>query len=339
MYNLFGISVIFYFLKTVIEGLGAPGAYMAQRYFAAKNDRDSGLLSALWIFLLAFRWPFIIGIAVLGLSLGAQVTEPELVLPTVLVLLIPTGLKGLIVASLIAAAMSTFDSTINAAASYLVKDIYLKYIKPEATGKQLMRASYASSGLIVAIGVFIGVVSPSINSIWSWITMSLVAGMIMPNFLRWYWWRLNGYGFAFGTGIGMIGAIAQRLLLPSFHEWQALLTVSISSLLGMIICTLATPPTDARTLEHFYRKTRPIGFWRQISKMLDVDQIRRIKAENRRDIFALFFAVPWQIALFLTPVFMVIHKWNSVFVFAAVLLIATTGLYFLWFKHLIDEKA
>ncbi|MBN1482458.1 sodium:solute symporter, partial [candidate division KSB1 bacterium] len=106
MYNLFGISILFFCIKTVIEGLGTPGAYMAQRYFAAKNDRDSGLLSAFWIFLLSFRWPFIAGIAVLGLQLGAKVTEPEMVLPTVFIYMIPTGLKGLIVASLIAAAMS-----------------------------------------------------------------------------------------------------------------------------------------------------------------------------------------------------------------------------------------
>ena len=307
---------------------------MAQRYFAAKSDRDAGLLSALWIFLLAFRWPFIIGIAVLGLSLGAKVTEAEMVLPAVLIYMVPTGLKGLIIASLIAAAMSTFDSTINAAASYMVKDIYSKYIKPDATNSQLMRASYISSVLIVAVGVFIGSVSPSINSIWAWITMSLMAGMIMPNFLRWYWWRLNGYGYAFGTAIGMIGAIMQRSIFPSLHEWQAFLVVSLSSFIGMIVFTLLTPPTDEKVLQHFYRITKPIGFWARISKMLDDDQIRKIKTENRRDIYALFFAVPWQISLFLAPVFVVIHKWSSVFVFGTVLIITTIGLYFLWFKHL-----
>ena len=339
MYNLFGISVIFFFLKTAMEGMGSPGAYMAQRYFAAKSDRDSGLLSALWILLLAFRWPFIISIAVLGLSLGAKVSEPEMVLPTVLIYMIPTGLKGLIIASLIAAAMSTFDSTINAAASYMVKDIYLKYLKPGASNKQLMRASYISSVLIVAIGVIVGICSPSINSIWSWITMSLVAGMITPNFLRWYWWRLNGYGYAFGTGMGLVGAIVQRIMFPSLHEWQAFLVVTLSSCTGMILFTLLTPATDEHALELFYRKTKPFGFWGKISKRLEDHTILQIKKENWRDIIALFFAIPWQISLFLAPVFAVIHKWSSFFVFTLILTVTTVGLYFLWYKHLMKADS
>lgn len=338
MYNLFGISVIFFFLKTIIEGLGAPGGYMAQRYFAAKNDRDSGLLSALWIFLLSFRWPFIIGIAILGLNLGAKVPEPEKVLPTVLIHTVPIGLRGLIFAALIAAAMSTFDSTINAAASYLVNDIYSKYIRKDATGKQLVRAGYFSSVLIVVLGVSIGVVTPSINSIWGWITMSLVAGMIMPNFLRWYWWRFNGYGFAYGTGIGIIAAVVQKLAFSDLHEWLAFVAVGSVSLIGMIVTTFLTDPTEKKVLVNFYIKTRPIGFWGKVSKNLNPNIVRLVKRENKRDIIALLFAIPWQISIFLTPVFFVIHNWINFWVFMSIAIMTSTGLYFSWFKFLIKEN-
>ena len=338
MYNLFGISIIFFFLKTVIEGLGAPGGYMAQRYFAAKSDRDSGLLSILWVFLLSFRWPFIIGAAVLGLSLGAKVTEPEMVLPTVLVHMIPIGLKGLLISALIAAEMSTFDSTINAAASYLVNDIYFKYIKPDATNKQLVHAGYISSVGIVIIGVFVGAVAPSINSIWGWITMSLVAGMIMPNFLRWYWWRFNGYGFAFGTGIGIIAAVLQKLAFPALHEWQAFLAVGSASLIGMIVTTFLTAPTNENILMNFYIKTRPFGFWKKVTEKLNTDHLHLIKLENRRDMTALLFAIPWQISLFLAPVFLVIHNWKSCIVFTIVNMITSAGLYFYWFRYLTHDK-
>jgi len=338
MYNLFGISVTFFFLKTVIEGFGAPGGYMAQRYFAAKSDRDSGLLSAMWIFFLAFRWPFIIGVAILGITLGAKVSEPEMVLPTVIIHMIPVGMKGLMIAALIAAAMSTFDSTINAAASYMVNDIYYKYIRPSATEKQLVYASYVSSILIVVAGVFIGLVTPSINSIWGWLTMSLVAGMIMPMFLRWYWWRFNGYGFAIGTGVGMIGAIVQRLFFTSMPEWQAFLMVTSASLVGMISGTLLTTPTDKKVLENFFKITKPIGFWGPITKFIGADEFQLIKQENRRDLIALFFAIPWQISLFLTPVFVVIHKWDSVSISLSILIISTIGLYFFWYRYLDDSQ-
>jgi len=337
MYNLFGLSILFMFVKTAIEGLGSPGGYMAQRFFAVKNDRDSGLLAALWILLLSFRWPFIIGTALLGLSLGTQVAEPEMVLPTVLVVMIPIGLKGLIIAALIAAAMSTFDSTINAAASYIVNDIYLS-ARPHATRKQTMRASYVASVLIAALGVLIGAVTPTINAIWSWITMSLVSGMIMPNFLRWYWWRFNGYGYASGIAVGLLAAIIKQTLFPSLYEWQSFLIVSLLSLTGMIIGTLLTHPTDEQCLTRFYIKTRPIGFWRAISKNLDPDLVKSIKAENRRDIIALLFAVPWQISLFLVPTFAVLHEWDTVLIFAIVFSVSTVGLYFFWFRFLSNKN-
>jgi solute:Na+ symporter, SSS family len=334
MYNLFGISVIFFFLKTVIEGMGAPGGYMAQRYFASKSDRDSGYLSALWVFLLSFRWPFIVGAAVLGLSLGAGVAEPETALPTVIVQLIPAGLKGLLISALIAAEMSTFDATVNAAASYMVNDIYFKYIRPRASQKQLVRAGYFSSVLIVFLGVMAGSLSPSINAIWGWMTMSLVAGMIMPNFLRWYWWRFNGSGFAVGTGTGILAALVQKLAFPGLHEWQAFLAVVSASLIGMIAATFLTAPTDEKVLVNFFVKTRPIGFWKKITRKLDAGQARLISIENRWDMSAVLFAVPWQISLFLAPVFLVIHDWKSFAAFLTVNGITAAGLYFTWFRRL-----
>jgi len=119
MYNLFGIAIMFYLFKTVIEGSGGTGNYMIQRYFAAKNDREAGFLSLFWTFLLSFRWPFIGAMAVWGISLAGSITDPEMVLPAVVATL-PIGIKGFLIAGLMAAAMSTFDSTVNAGAAYWV---------------------------------------------------------------------------------------------------------------------------------------------------------------------------------------------------------------------------
>lgn len=334
IYNLFGLSVIFYFLKVFIEGFGGPQGYMAQRYFSVKSDREAGLMSAFWTCLLSFRWPFIIAVAILGLTLGTKVQDPEMVLPMVLVYLIPTGIKGLIIAALIAAAMSTFDSTINAGASYLVNDVYYKYMNPKATEKELIRASYTASILIVVVGIAIGIVTPSINTIWGWITMSLGAGMFIPLLVRWYWWRLNGYGFAIGTGTGILGAILQKALFPGSPEWAAFLVVSSISLAGMLITTLLTEATPTKVLENFYRKTRPFGFWKKIKKDFDQEVVLSIKRETRYDLIALIFAIPWQISLFLTPVHLVLHHWFRFYIFLSVLIVSTIGLYFFWYKNL-----
>ncbi len=86
IYNLFGIALLFYLIKVIIEGSTGTGGYTAQRFFAARNDRDAGLLSLFWTFLLSFRWPFIPANAVLGISFGIDsgqiISDPETVLPT-----------------------------------------------------------------------------------------------------------------------------------------------------------------------------------------------------------------------------------------------------------------
>ncbi len=337
IYNLFGIAVMFYILKVVLEGSGGTGNYMLQRYFAAKNDREAGLLSAFWIFLLSFRWIFIGAIAVIGVSLGTKISDPELVLPAVVETL-PIGVKGFMVAGLMAAGMSTFDSTVNAGAAYWVKDIYQLYINPKASHKQLMRHSYLASILIVIIGLGLMLVFKNINSVWGWITMSIGSGMLIPMLLRWYWSRMNGWGFSIGILSGMIAAILFKVFAPEGTTEYAMFAVaSISSLLGTIFGTLLTSPIDEKTLTKFYNKTRPFGTWSRFKNKLTKDDIVAIDKENKRDIFSTFIAVPWQVIFFLFMMSIMFKNWTSVTVLGILLMILTTTLYFSWYKHLSTE--
>ena len=337
IYNLFGIAVMFYILKVVLEGSGGTGNYMLQRYFAAKNDREAGLLSAFWVFLLSFRWIFIGAIAVIGVSLGTKISDPELVLPAVVETL-PIGVKGFMVAGLMAAGMSTFDSTVNAGAAYWVKDIYQLYINPKASHKQLMRHSYLASILIVIIGLGLMLVFKNINSVWGWITMSIGSGMLIPMLLRWYWSRMNGWGFSIGILSGMIAAILFKVFAPEGTTEYAMFAVaSISSLLGTIFGTLLTSPIDEKTLTKFYNKTRPFGTWSRFKNKLTKDDIVAIDKENKRDIFSTFIAVPWQVIFFLFMMSIMFKNWTSVTVLGILLVILTTTLYFSWYKHLSTE--
>ncbi|MCK4903364.1 MAG: sodium:solute symporter [Candidatus Marinimicrobia bacterium] len=337
IYNLFGIAVMFYILKVVLEGSGGTGNYMLQRYFAARNDREAGLLSAFWVFLLSFRWIFIGAIAVIGVSLGSKITDPELVLPAVVETL-PIGVKGFLVAGLMAAGMSTFDSTVNAGAAYWVKDIYQLYINPKASQKKLMLHSYFASILIVLFGLGLMLVFKNINSVWGWITMSIGSGMLIPMLLRWYWSRMNGWGFSIGILSGMIAAILFKVVAPEGTTEYAMFAVaSISSFLGTIIGTLLTTPTDEKTLTKFYNKTRPFGTWSRFKNKLTKDDIIAIDSENKRDIFSTFIAVPWQVIFFLFMMSIMFKNWTSVTVLGILLLILTTTLYFSWYKHLSTE--
>ncbi|MBW2526651.1 MAG: sodium:solute symporter, partial [Deltaproteobacteria bacterium] len=226
--GMFGICVVMWLFRTTLEGMGGVGGYTDQRFFAARSEREAGLLTLESVILSVFRWTMVAGLVVMGYQLvqsagpGAEAIgkDAENVLPVVLGQFLPTGVRGMVIAGLIAAAMSTFDSTLNAGASYIVKDIYQSYMKPAASAKDLMRASrWATVGLCVA-GVGLAAIVPNINVIWQLVTMGIGAGLFVPLFLRWYWPRFNGYGFAAGTGAGIIGALVfnAALALPLYES-------------------------------------------------------------------------------------------------------------------------
>ena len=339
IYNLFVIAIMFYLFKVTLEGASGAGGYMLQRYFAAKSDREAGILSLFWTSLLAFRWPLIASFAMLGIHHGLNpefnvIADPELVLPTVIKYYIPTGIKGLLIAGLMAAAMSTFDSTVNAGAAYWVKDIYQTYLKPNSTEKELMLQSRLSSLVIVAIALLFSLTISNINEIWGWITMGIGAGMFIPQVIRWYWWRFNGYGFAIGTVFGMVSAITTKILASNIAEYNSFLIASGSSLIGCLLGTFFTKPTEETVLVNFYKITRPFGFWNQVRSKLDSSIVVKINQENRRDIIAIFFAVPWQVVLFLTGMMIVLKQWTNFVSLFGILVILSFGLYWFWFRHL-----
>ena len=342
IYNLFGIAIMFYLFKVTLEGASGAGGYMLQRYFAAKSDREAGILSLFWTSLLAFRWPLIASFAMLGIHHGLNpefnvIADPELVLPTVIKYYIPTGIKGLLIAGLMAAAMSTFDSTVNAGAAYWVKDIYQTYLKPNSTEKELMLQSRLSSLVIVAIALLFSLTISNINEIWGWITMGIGAGMFIPQVIRWYWWRFNGYGFAIGTVFGMVSAITTKIFASNIAEYNSFLIASGCSLIGCLLGTFFTEPTEKTVLMNFYKITRPFGFWNQVRSNLDTSIVSKINQENRRDIIAIFFAVPWQIVLFLTGMMIVLKQWTNFISLFGILIILSFGLYWFWFRHLSKE--
>ena len=177
----------------------------------------------------------------------------------------PPGVLGLIVAGLLAAFVSTFAATLNAAPAYLVNDVYRRHINPQASRRRLIYLSYAVSIAFVYLSAAIGLYIPSINSLLIWIVSGLWGGYTAANVLKWYWWRFNGYGFFTGMLVGMIGALAlPRLLGPLFpqiatdvfplYSFPLLLLLSLA---GCLIGTYLTPPDDMRMLMQFYRRCGP----------------------------------------------------------------------------------
>ncbi len=340
MYNLFGVAITFYLFKIVLEGSSGGNGYMVQRYLSSRSDREAGLLSLLWTLLLTFRWPLVISFAVLGIHYGmthSVIADPELVLPTVLQNYLPVGVKGVLVAAFMAAAMSTFDSTVNSGAAFWVRDLYQAFINPGASEKTLIIQSRLGSIGIVVLGLLFSFSVANINDVWGWISMGISAGLFVPQILRWYWSRFNGYGYAIGTFTGIVVAVLLRLVGGQIPEYYFFIIASGSSLLGCIIGTYLTPPTEQAVLENFYKTTRPFGLWKSVKNVFSPEILRQIKKENQRDIVSTVIAMVWQLSLFLSAMMVVLGLWDKFAVLITVFGISSVVLYFNWYRHLSEE--
>ena len=343
VYQAFGLCILVWFSRSLFEGMGGfTGGYTPQRFYATKNEREVGLLTAEWILLLLFRWMLVVGAAILGLKLAylnpaiasLLAQDPEQTLPVVLSQAIPSGLRGLLVAGLIAAAMSTFDSTINAGVSYWIRDIYQLYIKPQASEKRLIRQSYGATIALAAIAIVLSQTVQNINEIWSWITGSLSAGLAAPTVLRWYWWRFNGYGFAIATAVGLGTSLTLKILNPELAFYISFpLTLGISLLAGIVSAYL-TPPTDLKTLKNFWLRIRPFGIWGIVTAELDQAIVQESQIQNANDLTNVFFALIWQLSGVVMVISLLLHQWLTAIAAIVTFVLSSTLLYFQWYKKL-----
>jgi SSS family solute:Na+ symporter len=310
-YAPFWIFLAVWMLKGVLEGLGGSGgsAYMAQRFYAAPHEDDCRKIGILWTLLFAVRWPMVLGFAIIAMKLGIDVSSieaAEQVLPQVLLSeYFPAGVRGLMLSAMLAAAMSTFDSTINAGASYVVRDLY-EPLRPAATERERVRAGYVASALIVGLGLFLALsLKSTVLGIWVGIVMLLFPAFLAPFALRWFWARFNGPGFAIGIAGGFLTALCFWLVDPvGWNEATRFLAIAGVSAIASFIGTIATSPVQPDVLRNFYEQVRPLGFWPRAWSS-------PYRAEHHGDLWLLVVALAWQVLTFLVPMVMVLGMWRQ----------------------------
>jgi solute:Na+ symporter, SSS family len=253
---------------------------------------------------------------------------------------------GLIIAGLLAAFVSTFAGTLNAAPAYLVNDVYRRHINPDASRRRLIALNYTVSIAVVAVSAVIGLAIPSINTMLVWIVSGLWGGYTAANVLKWYWWRLNGYGFFVGMLVGMFGALAlPRLLGPLFPQiptdaiplygFPLLLALSAA---GCVVATLATPPDDMRTLMQFYRRVRPWGWWGPVrDAVLAEDPAFPVNRDFRRDAFNIVVGTAVQTALVALPIYVVLRRFDGIAACLALVAIGGVVLKRTWYDRLAND--
>ena len=248
------------------------GGYIAQRMFSAKDE--SNAVGATFLFNVAHYalrpWPWIL-IALSSLIIFPELADIKNAFPNLpadklghdvaypaMLTLLPSGLLGLVAASLIAAFMSTMSTQLNLGASYLVNDFYHRFIKPDASEKQLVMAGRLFTVVSIILGGGLGLLLTSAGQAFTLLLM-IGAGTGMIYILRWFWWRINAYTEIVAMVSSIIISGYFNFANVGLEDWQKIVIGALLTTIVWILATYLTPPDDEETLRNFVKKVNPGG--------------------------------------------------------------------------------
>ncbi len=264
----------------VLWWIDASG-YNMQRMSACKNERHAVLATIFYaIFQCCRPWIWVV-VAFVSIVLFPVLTEPynnTHAYPLVMNEYLGYGLKGLLVTAFFAAFMSTIDTHLNWGASYIMMDVYQRFIKKDATQRHYMIVTKLVVVFMMAAGVGIAVYIAwkklTVSAVWEFFAFIMV-GSGMISVARWFWWRINAYteitALSLGLLLGFTNPFIPKSIVLFGYPWPKMpFEIKIAFLTGIvvpisIIVTFLTPAVSKEKLEEFYRKVRPGGFWRILS--------------------------------------------------------------------------
>ena len=244
------------------------GGKIIQRQNACRNEQHA-LLATLWYSLsnLAFRsWPWIM-VALVTIIVYPQIADPEMAYPRLMMDILPAGLKGLLVASLLAAFMSTISTQLNWGASYLVHDFYRRFLVKERSERHYLLISKAATALILVAAGLAAFWMQSVTEAFKFI-IAFGSGTGPVYILRWFWWRINAWSEI--SAMAASSAISiWAFSVGDFTFAEKLLVTVLGSALVWVSVTFLTSSAPMKVLAEFYKKTRPVGVWGRVRATLD----------------------------------------------------------------------
>jgi len=339
------------FFKGVLASLAGPAPnYDMQRILATRNPREASMMNGMVNVVLYFpRYMMITGITILALAFclpelkSMDKPDFEKILPMVLTQHVPTGVVGFLLAGLMAAFMSNFAATINAAPAYLVNDIYKRFINPNTTGKAEVAMSRVASVAVLVVGILFGLLTTRITDVMMWIVGALYGGYVMANVLKWYWWRFNGHGYFWGMMAGILSAmfvpeLAGLLKIKVANSLYFFPVIFGFSVVGCLLGTYFGKPEEEAVLKSFYKTVNPWGAWGPIrAAVMREDPNFKPNLNFGRDSTNVGVGIVWQLCLTALPIYVVLQHWSWVGGIVVVLAITTVFIKFNWYDKL--EKA
>ncbi len=335
-FNDFGPILLAGFSWLIFRVLAGPNVWDFQFFLSTRSSRDAALSGGLWTAGFTLRW--IIGCAfmVLGiLYLGSEAGfDAEKIMPLVLKRL-PVGMRGLFMAVLLAALMSTISAMVNVTSSVVTNDFIKRYVRREFTQKQLVRLGQLASAAALVIGFVFSLSFSHVITAWETMVFIWVTVILVPATLRWHYWRFSARAFVWSMGVSVVLVLGRVMALPHLKAHQALgLDVGLCLAATIIIAAL-TGPSDREVLVKFYSRVRPWGFWGPIRR----EAVRRglVPAGDREpatDALNGLLTAAFQFSLALLPFYLFLRRWRTFgFILALTGLLAAV-LFFTWYKNL-----
>ena len=345
-YSVFGLFFAMMLLKGIFASLAGPAPnYDMQKVLSTRSPKEASKMTGfVSIILLPIRYSMIIGLTVLALLHYNQliIKDPtgkydfELLLPGAINNFLPVGILGIVVTGLMGAFMGTFSGTLNAAQAYIINDIYLKFINPNASNKKTMQMNYLVGIMVVIIGIILGFMAGSVNDILQWIVGGLYGGYVAANCLKWYWWRFNANGFFWGMTAGIVSALLMPYVTTGLplYWWPLLFVISLTA---SVIGTYMAEPTDVEVLKQFYKTVRPWGFWQPINDLV-VAEDPNFKANTnfKLDMFNVVLGIIAQLCLTVLPMYLVLGMNLPLMADIAIMIVVILILKRTWWNKLED---
>jgi solute:Na+ symporter, SSS family len=269
----FHVFVIYVAVQWWAQYFSDGSGYLAQRLFTARSDLHARA-GGLWFVIANYglrTWPWImIGLVALvvfpldGPTIDAAAAtvaaDREMAYPVLMEQLLPAGLLGLLFASLLAAFMSTVDTHINWGSSYLVNDVYRRFVRPGATQRELVAVSRLAVVFVSLLAVLVAAQITSIERAWR-LFVALGAGLGLPAMLRWVWWRVNAWTEIAGMVVASTAALVLYPLFPDTRDEYLLVAIVALSTTAALAATFLTAPVPREHLAAFVERVRPPGWW------------------------------------------------------------------------------
>ncbi|MBW8051755.1 MAG: Na+:solute symporter [Cytophagales bacterium] len=239
------------------------GGYIAQRMMSAKNEKHA-VYSTLFFQIAHYclrPWPWII-VALCALVLYPDLGADDKRLGYVYAMkdFLPVGLKGLLLVAFFAAYMSTISTQLNWGASYIVNDLYKRFIRPEAGQKKLVLVSRINTFLLMVVSLIVTSQLRTLEGAFHFM-IECGAGLGAVLILRWYWWRINAWSEIAATIAPFIAFSFTKFYWHVEFPYSLFITVGFTTCVWLLV-TFATKPTERAVLENFYQKIKPGGNWK-----------------------------------------------------------------------------